>query len=60
MCWVCLAMVAGLTYYLSMKYAAPRIQELKLIYEDELARALEEDGSSSSVYIAPRTYYPSI
>ena len=53
-------MVAGLTYYLSMKYAAPRIQELKLIYEDELARALEEDGSSSSVYIAPRTYYPSI
>ena len=53
-------MVAGLTYYLSMKYATPRIQELKLIYEDELARALEEDGSSSSVYIAPRTYYPSI
>ena len=53
-------MVAGLTYYLSMKYAAPRIQELKLIYEDELARALEEDGSSASVYIAPRTYYPSI
>ena len=53
-------MVAVLTYYLSMKYAAPRIQELKLIYEDELARALEEDGSSSSVYIAPRTYYPSI
>ncbi len=53
-------MVAVLTYYLSMKYAAPRIQELKLIYEDELARALEEDGSSASVYISPKTYYPSI
>ena len=53
-------MVAGLTYYLSMKYAQPRIQETKLIYEDELARALEEDGSSASVYISPKTYYPSI
>ena len=53
-------MVAGLTYYLSMKYAQPRIQEMKLIYEDELSRALEEDGSSASVYISPRTYYPSM
>ena len=53
-------MVAGLSYYLAMKYAQPRIQELKLIYEDELARALEEDGSSASVYISPRTYFPSI
>ena len=53
-------MVAGLTYYLAMKYAQPRIQELKLIYEDELARALEEDGSSASVYISPKTYFPSI
>jgi hypothetical protein len=25
-----------------------------------LARALEEDGSSASVYISPKTYYPSI
>jgi len=53
-------MVAGLSYYLAMKYAQPRIQELKLIYEDELARALEEDGSSTSVYISPKTYFPSI
>ena len=53
-------MVAGLSYYLAMKYAQPRIQELKLIYEDELARALEEDGSSASVYISPKTYYPSM
>ena len=53
-------MVAGLSYYLAMKYAQPRIQELKLIYEDELASALEEDGSSDSVYISPKTYFPSI
>ena len=53
-------MIAGLTYYLSMKYAQPRIQEMKLIYEDEFARALEEDGSSASVYISPKTYYPSL
>ena len=53
-------MVAGLSCYLAMKYAQPRIQELKLIYEDELARALEEDGSSTSVYISPKTYFPSI
>ena len=53
-------MVAGLSYYLAMKYAQPRIQELKLIYEDELASSLEEDGSSASVYISPKTYFPSI
>jgi len=43
-----------------MKYAPPRIQELKLIYEDELARALEEDGSSTSAFLSPKTYYPSM
>jgi hypothetical protein len=53
-------MVAGLAYYLAMKYAPPRIQELKLIYEDELARALEEDGSSTSAFLSPKTYYPSM
>ena len=52
-------MVAGLTFYLSQKYAPQRSQELKLYYEDELARALSEDGSSSSTYITPKTYYPS-
>ena len=38
-------MVSGLTFYLSQKYAPQRTQELKLLYEDELARALKEDGS---------------
>ena len=54
------AMCAGLAYYLSMKKAPQRTQELKLIYEDEFSRALQEDGSPSSVYISPKTYYPSI
>ena len=53
-------MVAGLTFYLSQKYAPQRSQELKLYYEDELARALSEDGSAASTYITPKNYYPNI
>jgi len=53
-------MLAGLAYYLAQKDAPQRIQELKLLYEDELQRALEEDGSSSSSYITPKTYYPNV
>ena len=53
-------MLAGLAYYLAQKEAPQRIQELKLLYEDELQRALEEDGSSSSSYITPKTYYPNV
>ena len=51
-------MASGLAFYLSQKYAPQRAQELKLFYEDELARALSEDGSSTSVHILPKTYYP--
>lgn len=53
-------MCAGLSYYLSQKKAPQRTQELKMLYEDELKRALEEDGSSSSSFITPRSYYPNI
>ena len=53
-------MTAGLAYYLSIKRAPARTQELKLLYEDELQRALEEDGSSSSSFITPKTYYPNV
>jgi hypothetical protein len=53
-------MVSGLTFYLSQKYQPQRTQELKLYYEDELQRALTEDGSSSSSYITPKTYYPNV
>jgi hypothetical protein len=53
-------MSSGLAYYLSIKYAPQRTQELKLLYEDELQRALAEDGSSSSSFITPKTYYPNV
>ena len=53
-------MVSGLSYYLSQKFAPQRTQEMKLLYEDELQRALQEDGSSSSAYISPKVYYPSV
>jgi len=53
-------MVAGLAYYLAVKDAPDRIQMLKMLYEDELKRALEEDGSSSSTFITPKTYYPNV
>ena len=53
-------MVSGLAYYLAIKFAPDRIQMLKMIYEDELNRALVEDGSESSSFITPKTYYPNI
>ena len=53
-------MVAGLTFYLSQKYAPQRTQEFKLYYEDEFNRALTEDGSSTSTHITPKTYFPEI
>ena len=51
-------MVSGLAFYLAQKFNPQATQQLKLYYEDELARALAEDGSSSSTYITPKTYYP--
>ena len=51
-------MVSGLAYYLSMKYQPTLIQQTKLVYEDEFARALAEDGSASSTHITPKAYYP--
>jgi len=47
-------MIAGLAYYLGIKFAPERVQMLKMLYEDELNRALTEDGSSSSSYITPK------
>ena len=51
-------MTAGLAYYLAIKNAPDRVQMLKMLYEDELQRALAEDVSSSSTYISPKVYYP--
>ena len=53
-------MVTGLAYYLAIKFAPERVQVLKMLYEDELQRALQEDGSSSSTFITPKTYYPNV
>jgi len=53
-------MTAGLAFYLSQKNAPQRAQELKLFYEDELARAVKEDADITSTYIAPKVYYPTL
>ena len=53
-------MVSGLTFYLSQKYAPQRTEQFKLLYEDELQRALAEDGSSSSTFITPKSYFTEI
>jgi hypothetical protein len=51
-------MISGLAFYLSLKYAPDRTQALKMYYEDELKRALDEDGQRTSVFISPASYYP--
>ena len=49
-------MCSGLAYYLAMKKSPDKIQTLRLVYEDELQRALTEDGQRASVYISPQSY----
>jgi hypothetical protein len=51
-------MVSGLAYYLSQKRSPERIDLLKMAYEDEMKRALDEDGQRTSLYISPQTYFP--
>ena len=51
----CLA--AGMAYYTAMKKAPQLVQQNKLIYEDELKRALDEDGQRASTFISPQTFY---
>jgi len=53
-------MVSGLAYYLAQKYNPELVQQNKMLYEDELNRAITEDGSSTSTYITPRTYYSNV
>tara|TARA_R110002020_G_scaffold247060_1_gene461022 strand:+ start:894 stop:1235 length:342 start_codon:yes stop_codon:yes gene_type:complete len=50
-------MVSGLAYYLSQKENPQLVQQTKALYEEELNRALTEDGSSTSTHIVPRAYY---
>ena len=53
-------MASGLAFYLAQKFNPQFVKQMKLLYEDELARALAEDGSSTSTYITPKNYYPNI
>ena len=50
-------MVSGLAYYLSQKYSPQLVPQTKGLYEEELNRALTEDGSSTSTHIRPRLNY---
>lgn len=50
-------MVSGLAFYLSQKKAPQMTQALKLYYEDELQRALTEDGQRASIHLTPQNYY---
>ena len=43
-----------------MKRAPERIEAMKLIYEDEIKRALDEDGQRTSLYVSPQSYYPNL
>jgi len=51
-------MCAGLAYYLAMKKSPQLVQQNKLIYEDQLKRALDEDGQRASTFITPQSFYP--
>ena len=53
-------MISALAFYVSQKYTPERTEQLKLYYEDELKRALDEDGSRSSTFITPAQYYPTV
>jgi len=51
-------MASGLAFYLAQKFKPQMVNQMKMLYEDELQRALSEDGSPSSTYISPKVYYP--
>jgi hypothetical protein len=46
-------LVAGLSYYLALKFAPDRVAALKQIYEEEFGRAAAEDRDTASFYIHP-------
>ena len=51
-------MASGLAFYLAQKFKPQMVQQMKMLYEDELQRALSEDGSPASTFISPKVYYP--
>jgi hypothetical protein len=52
-------LIAGLAYYLSMKIpeALPRLEMLKLAYEEQWALAASEDREKASLRLAPREMF---
>jgi len=50
-------MVAGLSYYLSLKFAPERVGPLKQLYEEEFARAAAEDRDTASFFAVPDVGY---
>ena len=50
-------MVSGLAYYISFEKKPELTQGLKMAYEDEMLRALDGDGSRTSLYVAPQVYF---
>jgi len=50
-------MVAGLAYYMAMKYAPDRIQLLKQIYEEEFKRAADTDRETANFNFTPEWNY---
>ena len=51
------ALTSGLSFYLSQKFMPQRTQEMKMYYEDELQRALTEDGQRTSVHLVPQKFF---
>ena len=51
------ALAAGLAYYISLKKAPARTEVLKILYEEEMARAMEEDRDRASFIIQPSVAY---
>lgn len=52
-------LVAGLAYYLAMKIpeALPRLEMLKIAYEEQWQMAADEDREKASLRLAPRQYF---
>jgi len=48
------ALVAGLAYYLAMKRAPDRLQETKLIYDEQWAMMADEDRERAGFTVRPR------
>jgi len=53
------AMVAGLAYHLSMKLpdALPRVEMLKMVYDETLKNAQDEDREKAAIRLAPRMQF---